>query len=430
MNTPARELPKDIELLREFIPQGYIAMLRESGGGLRHPFIVPGSSQYLDQLWDWDSWLTNIALRQISLESGDDTANEHLHPYERGCVLNFLECTSWHGWMPIMIERGGASVPEAPYVTNMHKPCIAQHAAFLVQQDGGDAEWLRESFFGIQAFLNNYRGHHRHAATGLYFWQDDTGIGGDTDPCTYGRPPRSSASIFLNCLMVREIQAASYLAERLGQTEVAGQLARDADALVCSIRTHCWDEWTESYYSVDLNIGGHFTTATTHDGFPMHAGMPLDWPCLIQRVGVWSNFLALWSGVATPAQARRMASQHYWDERTFLAPYGVRSLSKMEKMYAIRASGNPSSWLGPLWGIVNYLIFRGFVRYGLEAEAKDLCDRTIRLFARDVERFGAFHEYYEPESGEPMLNRGFQNWNLLVLNMAAWREGRPFISEF
>jgi len=66
----------------------------------------------------------------------------------------------------------------------------------------------------------------------------------------------------------------------------------------------------------------------------------------------------------------------------------------------------------------------------LENEARDLCDKTIHLFARDFERFGARHEYYEPETGEPLLNRGFQNWNLLVLNMAARREGRESITEF
>jgi hypothetical protein len=38
---------------------------------------------------------------------------------------------------------------------------------------------------------------------------------------------------------------------------------------------------------------------------------------------------------------------------------------------------------------------------------------------RAVERFGALHEYYQPETGEPILNRGFQSWNYLVMNMAA-----------
>jgi putative isomerase len=53
--------------------------------------------------------------------------------------------------------------------------------------------------------------------------------------------------------------------------------------------------------------------------------------------------MALWVGIATPDQAERIVAEHYRNEKTFNAPYGVRSLSRMEKMYSIRASGNPSS---------------------------------------------------------------------------------------
>ena len=140
--------------------------------------------------------------------------------------------------------------------------------------------------------------------------------------------------------------------------------------------------------------------------------------------------MALWAGLATPEQAERIVHDHYRNEKTFNAPYGVRSLSKMEKMYSIRASGNPSSWLGPIWGIVNYMTFRRLVKYGFEADARSLVEKTITLFGRDLERFGALHEYYQPENGEPILNRGFQNWNFLIVNMIARYEGRPVINEF
>lgn len=63
-------------------------------------------------------------------------------------------------------------------------------------------------------------------------------------------------------------------------------------------------------------------------------------------------------------------------------------------------------------------------------DARDLCDKTIALFGRDLERFGALHEYYLPDNAEPVLNPGFQNWNYLVLNMIAWREGRDVVTEF
>jgi len=163
---------------------------------------------------------------------------------------------------------------------------------------------------------------------------------------------------------------------------------------------------------------------------PLHAGYPPDYDCLIQRIGVWSGFLAMWSGIATPEQAARMVHEHLENDRTFAAAFGVRTLSKAEKMYNVRASGNPSLWTGPIWGISNYLVFSGLVKYGFDSQARMLAEQTIRLFGRDFERSGALHEYYLPDSGEPVLNLGFQNWNYLVLNMIAWREGRPRITEF
>jgi putative isomerase len=40
------------------------------------------------------------------------------------------------------------------------------------------------------------------------------------------------------------------------------------------------------------------------------------------------------------------------------------------------------------------------------------------------------HEYYEPDTGEPIMNKGFQNWNYLVMNMLAHLEHRAEVEEF
>ncbi len=425
---PCGEISRFIALLRTRLAEDYRGMFRPAGGSLPHPFLTPGSEQYPDVLWDWDCWLSNIALRQILLETGDPERNAEAGEHEKGCVLNFLEVARRRpqpdGWIPIQIHRDGCEEPADIYAQNMHKPCLAQHAAFLVRENGGDAEWLRNHVYPLQCFLNNYRNHHRHEC-GLYFWQDDRAIGVDNDPCTFGRPPRSSGSIFLNALMHRELLSLAYLLERLGLDDVARQYHADANELKDAVQEHCWDERDGFFYSVDLNLSPIHLRR-----WKLHAGQVRDWPCLIQRIGVWSGFLPLWAGIATPEQAERVARQHYQNPETFGAAFGVRTLSRMEKMYNVRGSGNPSSWLGPVWGVSNYLTFRGLVRYGLDETARDLAEKTIRLFGRDIGRFGALHEYYQPDNGEPILNRGFQNWNYLVLNMCAWLEGRPYISEF
>ena len=76
------------------------------------------------------------------------------------------------------------------------------------------------------------------------------------------------------------------------------------------------------------------------------------------------------------------------------------------------------------------MVFKGLEKYGYDEEAKELAEKTVQLFGKDFEKNGALHEYYEPETGEPLLNKGFQNWNYLVINMIAWLQGKPVIEEF
>lgn len=124
----------------------------------------------------------------------------------------------------------------------MHKPVLAQHAAFLTQLDNGNAEWLRDKFANMQFFIQGYKTRYYHKLTGLYFWQNDVMIGVDNDPCTYYRPDRSSGSILLNCFMYKELRAMSYLAGQLGLNEIKSDYDRDAEKLRDAIQEHCWDE--------------------------------------------------------------------------------------------------------------------------------------------------------------------------------------------
>src|SRR5512145_1617982 len=223
-------LTAHIQRIRDHVLANYQGMYREAGDNLPYPFLTPGSAQYADVLWDWDSWLSNVALRQTLLENGDVVAAQRALKYEQGCVLNYLTYGGMDGWLPILIVRGEA-VQRPPQITqeNMHKPVLAQHAAFIVQQ-GGDAEWLREKLYFLLTFLNNYASHHRHES-GLYYWQTDRMIGVDNDPCTFFRPPKSSGSLYLNCLMLRELKAAVYLCDQLQLNEVSVHLRAEADAL-------------------------------------------------------------------------------------------------------------------------------------------------------------------------------------------------------
>ena len=414
-------MEKYSKLIKEYSKGAYKLITREASGYLRYPFIVPGAP-YPFELWDWDSWLTNVAVRQIILdnrETGDDFVD-----YERGCILNFLEHTDEKGMMPILIDST-SKVTFLENCKNMHKPCLAQHLAFILKETDNDTSWLKaEHIAALERFMAYYKSEFRHAETGLYRFLDDTAIGVDNDPSIFYRPFGSTASVYLNCLMYKELLAVEYVFKALGDETKAEAYRKDAEELKAIVREHLWDERNGMYYSADISL----YPVNPNDW--LHSGKPRHWSSLIMRIDEWSGFLAMWAGIATPEEAERMVRENMLNERTFWSNYGVRSLSKCEKMYKIWKSGNPSCWLGPIWGNANYMCWKALLDYGYTDEARELAIRTVELFGKGLDKHGDMHEYYDPDTGEGVHNISFQSWNLLVNNMLAWLEGREVVSEF
>jgi putative isomerase len=416
-----------IPLLENYVRENCEQMTREPAGILAHPYTVPSSPDspyYSMALWDWDSWFISVVLGQVEA----DTAQKgRFAQYERGSILNFLEHTDDDGVMPIRLSHldsleHGPMGRDGDFSQNMHKPVLAQQAALLVQRSG-EVDWIAPHMPTLARFLDRYLESHVHAPTGLAYWQSDFAVGVDNDPSVYYRPRKSTASIYLNSLLYRELVAFGYLHEELGDLPEANRWRGRAQDLAEAVTTHCWDERDGTFYSVDLNLN----PVDAEDW--LHRGAPRTWDSLLLRIDNWSSFLPLWAGFATAEQAERMVLRAR-DSRTFAANYGIRTLSKLEKPYNLRASNNPSNWLGPIWGISNYLVFRGLQKYGFDDDARELAEKTVRLFGQDLELNGSLHEYYNPDSGEPIMTKGFQNWNFLVLNMIASLEGRPMVTEF
>ncbi|GAA1957366.1 MGH1-like glycoside hydrolase domain-containing protein [Microbacterium deminutum] len=416
-----------MRLLQDFVRDHSAEMMREPSGILTHPYTVPSapdSPYYSTTLWDWDSWFVSVVLGQVEADTGEPG---RFAAYEEGVIRNFLAHTDADGVMPILLKPDGPMLHGDPsraggFSQNMHKPVIAQQAALLTRRKGS-AEWIRDDLPVIERFLERYLESHVDAATGLAYWQTDFAVGVDNDPSVFYRPDRSCASIYLNSLLYRELLAYGSLLEDSGRASEANRWRGRAEDLADAVREHLWDERDGTFYSADLAL-----RAIDEEDW-LHSGAPRTWSSLLLRVDNWSSFLALWAGIATAEQAERMR-ERYLDRRTFRADYGVRTLSKLEKQYSLRASNNPSNWLGPVWGVSNYLVFRGLDKYGFADDARELAEETVALFGRDLDATGALHEFYHPDTGEPIMTKGFQNWNFLVLNLIAYLEGRPMVTEF
>lgn len=68
-------------------------------------------------------------------------------------------------------------------------------------------------------------------------------------------------------------------------------------------------------------------------------------------------------------------------------------------------------------GIPNHVTWKGLVNYGYKKETRELAITTIHLFGEGLKKNGQLHEYHDPDSGEGLINIGFQNWNYLWLPM-------------
>ncbi len=414
-------LEKYIDLIKNYSKSSYSKLTRQPMKRLKYPFIVPGSV-YKYQLWDWDSWLTDIAIRQIISDNGGEGEDEFFQ-CEKGCILNFLDHTDEDGKMPIMID-GDHPLAFIEESKNAHKPCLAQHLAFILQQTDNDTSWFADKTDKLEAYIDWYRRTSLHAPTGLYFFLDDTAIGVDNDPSIFFRPDGCTASVYLNVLMYKELRAMAYIWDVAGDSERSDAYDLEAAELKDAINEHLYDEKCGMYFSADLNLVPIDPNRFLHSGKPRH------WDCLIMRIDSWAGFMALWAGIASPERAARVIEENMLNENTFFGEFGIRSLSRLEKMYANWPSGNPSCWLGPVWGIANYMCFRGLINYGYEAEARALAETLATVFGRDIENCGEMHEYYHPDSGDGLHNQGFQSWNLLVNNMIAWVENREAVEEF
>lgn len=393
-------------------------LLRPAEGILLHPSISPSlpGKEYSTSLWDWDTLWTSRGLFRFANLAGDRALHARIAQHAQGSLFNFLDHQSEEGRIPILIEVNnpdpfGCLKKASPNPQNQAKPVMGQ-LALLIADELQDASWLAPRFDRLLRFYDALTLGNQ-TSLGLLVWGNDVAIGDDNDPTTFGRPPFSSANLLLNCLFYRDLRAAAELARRLHRAKDEQRLSAQARQLGEQIQRYCWDPRDRFYYTVDVQCVDRRAELIPN----VKRGMDMSWACLPLRIQMFTGFLPLWCGIATPQQASELVRQNYLADDRFRAAAGVRSLSSQETMYSMAFSSNPSNWLGPVWIIVNYLVWKGLKDYGFSQAASELADKTMKLLADDLAKNGSLNEYYHPDTGAALSHRGFMDWNMLVLEM-------------
>jgi putative isomerase len=408
---------QDADALLQYFAANAPQLLRAPDGILKHPSISPSlpGKRYSTQLWDWDTLWTSTGLFRVAALTQDASLQQKLCEHVSGSLLNFLEHASADGRMPIMMSATDPDPFRAMGANaasrNQAKPVFGQ-LGLLAAVQRGEVDWLAPHFDTMLRFYDSWTAHNM-SSIGLLVWGDDVAIGDDNDPTTFGRPFFSSANLLLNCLYYEDLLASSELARGLGRAEDRDRLWTQAQTLAEQIQKYCWDPRDSYYYSADVQC-----VDRRAELIPSVArGMDMSWKSLPMRIQMFTGFLPLWCGIASQAQAAELVKVNYVADDRLRARWGVRSLSSRESMYSLAFSSNPSNWLGPVWIVVNYFAWKGLQRYGFQAQASALADKTIALLAADLKQSGSLNEYYHPDTGAALSHKGFMDWNLLVLEM-------------
>ena len=401
------------ESIREYVIDRLENLLKEPRVFIHYPFIDPGSV-YDGNVWDWDTYWSVYGLLPLATKLGDEALKANIVKHAKGNVYNFFDHQLEDGYIPMMIEV--ASWPE-PYLNmkhkagkkmNMHKPFLVSQIC-LISDYIEDYTWAKEFEKGLEKYFRHYDENYFNENCGLYVWHDDIMIGMDNDPASFGRPYDSTANIFLNSFMIQELESYMKYLKAIGRKKKIEKIKEKRDLLEKAIHEECFDKRDKFFYSVDVDI-----KTRRYDWF--HEGLGVFWKTLPIKIRTWSGFLPMALGFATAEEARELV-KHYRDDETFHSPYGVCTLAKDEKMFDLSVTNNPSNWLGPIWLVANYLVFKGLLNYGYIDEAREITENTLRLLGDDLKKTGSLHEYYDPFTGKPIMNGGFVNWNMLALNM-------------
>ncbi len=406
-------LENEKRILLEFLEKNIDSVMKKPVGFIKYPFTDPGSV-YDGNVWDWDTYWCTYALLPLRKVLRGGELSEKIVEHAKGNVLNFFDWQLEDGYIPMMIENGEWDEPylniqhKNGYLMNLHKPFLCQQID-IISREIGDYSWVSDKLPNIEKYFECYFKNYFNENCGLFVWRDDIMIGMDNDPASFGRPKSSTANIFLNSFMVSELEAAARIFKAADKPEKERYYLDKKEKLEKAVHEECFDKRDGFFYSVDVDV-----CTRKYDWF--HKGLGVFWKSIPIRIATWSGFLPLLAGFATGEEAEKLKA-HYHDEDAFTSDYGICTLGKNEKMFNLEATNNPSNWLGPIWLVANYCVFKGMLNYGYLEEAEDMCKKSVNLLCEDIWETGCMHEYYDPFTGKPVMNGGFINWNILAINM-------------
>jgi hypothetical protein len=297
--------------------------------------------------------------------------------------LRFILSSDW--------QQPDGHIPCAEFVMDVECPPVFSWAAWRLHEAGAGTDFLAEVYPGLAA-NHAYWQQTLQVAPGLY-----TGgfLGMDNLPRAPGQP-QADASAW----MAFSARHLAQIADAVGETDAAARYRAEVDEIAAAVNETLWDEEREFYFDRDTDGTKPILTKSYSGLIPLVAGI-------------------------VPADRLPAILDALRDEGQFLGPFGIRSTSRDSVLYRSGYTGQRgvnSSWRGPVWMPINYLLVHALEEHD-PAFAADLRERLVELVETDWERTGRFHEYFDADDGTGLGADHQAGWTALVANLVA--EGWP-----
>jgi putative isomerase len=189
-----------------------------------------------------------------------------------------------------------------------------------------------------------------------------------------------------------------YILDCTALADIAGVLGRDAEqaelrergrAVAEAVERRLWSERTGSYRSRRTDTG-----ELTADISPM-------------------SFYPLLAGLGTDGRDRRIVERYLRDERYFGGRWAVPSTPRTDT----ESASLSYYWRGRVWPPMNFLIYLGLRRAGLEQERRWLAECSGELAMKEWSEARHVHENYSATTGEgcdKANSEPFHSWGALL----------------
>ena len=320
----------------------------------------------------WDTGFQAVAASLVDPELGADQ-------------LRFLFSDKW--------QQADGHLPCAEWVMATECPPIFAWAARRVAAAGAGDAFLSEVYPGLQRLYDYWWATNAVVPEGLFsggfLGMDNLPRGGD------GRP-QADASAWM-ASFARDLGA---IATQLGDTDSADRYGADIDRISSAVNAHLWDEEAGFYFDIDAEGDGFIPTKS------------------------YSGLIPLIAGIVPPEREGRVL-QALRDPAQFWSGHGIRSTSAFSVIYEpgyARQGGVNSSWRGPIWVPINYLLIDAVEALDPDL-ARDIRLRVVATVEADWTATGHFHEYFDGDTGVGLGADQQTGWTALVANLIA--EGWP-----